>query len=307
MIDIKMKKFRKLVAVENTLMNETAIRQLSQYAQMVQIYDERPENEEEIINRIGDADAVLISFKTPITKAIFEACPSIRYVGMCCTLYDEKSCNVDIMEARRKGITVMGIKDYGDEGVVEYAISELVRFLHGFGNRQWKPEKYELTRRKMGIIGLGRTGRMLADAFQFLGAEISYYSRTRKPEAEQAGIVYRPLHDLLRYSEIVFTCLPRNTFLLKQEEFTLLGNDKILMNTSIGPTFDMDALKLWLKQNKNSFYFCDETGMGTGFNELSSYDNVIYTPVTAGKSVESVERLSQKVLANIDSFLTQTV
>ena len=296
-------KFRKLVAVENTLMNEAAVKKLSVYAETVEMYDERPTDDAETIRRINDADAVLLSFKTSIGKAVLDACPNIRYIGLCCTLYDEKSCNVDVAEARRKGIVVQGVRDYGDEGVVEYAVSELVRFLHGFGGRQWRAEKHELTRRKVGIIGLGRTGRMLADAFVFLGAEVGYYSRTRKTDAEEAGIGYYSLHDLLRWSEIVFTCLPRNSCLLNREEFALLGNGRILINTSIGPVFDVDALKAWLTENGRSFYFCDETGMGMYGAELAAYDNVVYTPVVAGKSAESTERLSRKVLDNIEIFL----
>ena len=96
-------------------------------------------------------------------------------------LYSESSANVDIAAARERGITVLGIRDYGDEGVVEYVISELVRLLHGFGGKQWKHKAYELGGQKVGIVGLGRTGRMIADALRFLGAEVYYFSRTRKP------------------------------------------------------------------------------------------------------------------------------
>lgn len=297
--------FKKIVAIEDTLLNKAALDKLSSYAEEVFLYFEQPRTDEEIIQRIGDADAVLVSFKTPIRKAVLDACPNIRYIGMCCTLYSADCCNVDVVEAGRKGITVTGVKDYGDEGVVEYAISELVRFLHGFGERQWKPEKLELTAQRMGVIGLGKTGRMIADAFRFLGAEVSYYSRTRKPEAEEAGLAYRPLGDLLSGCDIVFTCLPRNTYLLGEEEFKLMGDGKILMNTSIGATFDVPALRSWLKDNPNSYYFCDGTGMGTLAGELAGCPNVMYTPVVAGKSAQSVERLSRKALANIEKFLNE--
>lgn len=298
--------FNKLVAIEDTLLNRAAIDKLSSYAKEVNLYYEQPESDEEVIRRIGDADAVLVSFKTPIRKTVLDACPNIRYIGMCCTLYSPDCCNVDVRTAWEKGITVTGVKDYGDEGVVEYAISELVRFLHGFGERQWKPEKLELTRQRIGVIGLGKTGRMLADAFRFLGAEVSYYSRSRKPEAEEAGIAYYPLYQLLQHADILLTCLPRNTYLLGEEEFRLMGNGKILMNTSIGATFDVAALQAWLQQNPDSFYFCDGTGMGTLAETLTPHPNVVYTPVVAGKSVQSIERLSQKALANIEQFLGQT-
>ena len=297
--------FEKLVAVEDTLISEKARRQLAEYAKEVRLFDTLPENEEEVIRRIGNADGVLVSFKTQITQTVLAACPNIRYIGMCCTLYEASSCNVNLAEAHKRGITVTGVKDYGDEGVVEYVISELVRFMHGFGSRQWKTERYELTRQRIGIIGLGKTGSMLADAFRFFGAEVHYHSRSRKPQAECKGIRYLPLHELLQTCDIVLTCLPRNTYLLGEKEFRTFGNGKILMNTSIGATFDVTALKEWLLANPESFYFCDGTGMGTLADELGSLKNVIYTPVVAGKSAQSTERLSAKALANIEKFLKE--
>lgn len=82
-----------------------------------------------------------------------------------------------------------------------------------------------------------------------------------------------------------------------------MGDNRILMNTSIGATFDVPALKDWLHENRNSYYFCDGTGMGTLTDELASCERVMYTPVVAGKSVQSVERLSTKALANIETYL----
>lgn len=295
--------FIKTVAVEDVLINEEAERRLWEFSEEVILYKDRPESDEETIRRIGDADCVLVSFRTTISRKVIEACPRIRYIGMCCTLYDENSCNVDIAAARERGITVLGVRDYGDEGVVEYAISETVRFLHGFGDRQWRQEKQELGGLHVGIIGLGTTGRMTAEAFRFFGSRVCYFSRTRKPDAEEKGIEYLPLHDLLRTCDITITTLPRNTCVLNAEEFGILGNGKILMNTSIGATFDVEALKAWLRSNPQSYYFCDGTGMGTLNDELAPFNNVIWTPVTAGRSAQSTVRLSQKVIRNIETFL----
>lgn len=96
-----------------------------------------PLKKRKVIRRIGNADCLLVSFRTPIRRRVLDACPNIRYIGMCCTLYNPESSNVDVIEARKRGITVLGVKDYGDEGVVEYVVSELVRLLHGFGNVRW--------------------------------------------------------------------------------------------------------------------------------------------------------------------------
>ena len=99
------------------------------------------------------------------------------------------------------------------------------------------------------------------------------------------------------------TTLPRNTILLGEEEFRIMGGGKILINTSIGPTFDLTALKNWLRYHKDSYYFCDGTGMGTLRDELAHIGNVIYTPAVAGMSVQSTGRLSSKVIANIRQYL----
>lgn len=223
---------------------------------------------------------------------------------MCCTLYNPESCNVDVIEAQQRGITVLGVKDYGDEGVVEYVISELVRLLHGFGGIRWRKESTELTRRKIGIIGMGKTGRMVADALKFFGAEVSYFSRHRKADADNAGFVYMPLDELLDKNEIICTCIPRNNYLLGKREFSILGNSKIVVNTSVGPTFDVAAMKDWLNESPDNYYLCDATGMGNVYEELKSCSNLLYTPYISGKSIQSVERLSQKALANIESYLT---
>ncbi len=297
--------FRKIVSIEDVLLSKEAEKELEKYAGEVVLHYDRLGSDEEIISRIGDADCVLVSFKTRISRHVIESCPAIRYIGMCCTLYDRNSCNVDIAAAEEKGITVYGVRDYGDEGVVEYVISEAVRFLHGFGDRQWRPKKYELGGMKVGIIGLGTTGRMCADAFRFFGSDVHYFSRTRKPEAEQAGIGYLALHDLLRECDIILTTLPRNTYLLQKEEFDILGNGKILMNTSIGATFDINAMKEWLSGNPDSAYFCDGTGMGTLKDELAAFNNVFYTRAVAGMSAQSTARLSSKAIANIRKFLDE--
>ena len=266
--------FEKIVVVDSTGLNTWGVERLKELGKEVVFYTGIPETDEEIVNRIGDADCVLVSYNTQIRRNVIEACPNIKYIGMCCTLYSESSANVDIAAARERGITVLGIRDYGDEGVVEYVISELVRLLHGFGGKQWRHKAYE----------------------------VHYFSRTRKLDAEAAGIAYLPLRELLPEVDILCTCLPRNTILLGAGEFRLFGNLKILINTSVGPTFRVPDLQRWLSAHKRNFFLCDEVGIGNYADTLTQFDNVIYTPKVSGHSEQCMERLSQKVIANIESY-----
>lgn len=301
-----MRKFTKTVCIDPTGMNVWARQQLQELSGGVVFYDNIPVDDAECIRRIGNADAVFVSYNTRISREVILSCPGIRYIGMCCSLYSEESANVDIRTAREKGICVTGIRDYGDEGVVEYVISELVRLLHGFGNHCWRGEAYELTGLQVGIIGLGRTGRMIADGLRFLGARVCYHSRTQKIEAERVGIRRKALDDLLHESDIVCTCLPRNTIVLHENEFAQLGNGKILLNTSVGVTFDVASLKEWV-QKPGNFYLCDQVGMGGFAKEFTDCERVIFRDKVSGHSVQSRERLATKVIDNARSFLSEDI
>ena len=297
--------FQKLVAIEPVSLIPSAEKELFQYAKEVVLFDDIPADDDEIVRRIGDADAVLLSYTSRIGRAVLERCPSIRYIGMCCSLYSEESANVDIAFARTKGIRVLGIRDYGDRGVVEYVLHELTGLLHGFGMPMLHDEPVEITGLKVGIVGLGVSGKMIADALAFMGADISYYSRTRKPDAEQAGMTYKPLADLLRDNEVVFTCLNKNVLLLGSEEFAQLGAGKVLFNTSIGPGFDSAALEQWLEL-PGTHFFCDtRAAAGPVAEGFFARENVHCQNVSAGRTKQAFVLLSQKVLANLATALNE--
>ena len=147
--------FEKLVAIEPVSLIPSAEEELHRYAKEVVLYRDVPASDDEMVRRIGDADAVLLSYTSRMGKEVIAQCPNIRYIGMCCSLYSEESANVDIAYARTRGIKVLGIRDYGDRGVVEYVLHELTGLLHGFGMPMLRDEPVEITGLKVGIVGLG--------------------------------------------------------------------------------------------------------------------------------------------------------
>lgn len=295
--------FEKLAVIEPVNLTPAAKEELKQYAKQVVLYDDIPADDAEIARRIGDADAVLVSYTSQVGREALAPCENVRYIGMCCSLYSEKSANVDIAYARQRGIQVKGVRDYGDRGVVEYVLYQLIRILHGYDFPMWKEQPLELTRLDVGIVGLGTSGAMVAEALLNMGANISYYSRTRKPEQEAKGMAYLPLDELLEKSQVVITCLNKNVILLKEEQFARLGTGKILMNTSIGPASDMDALSKWLQCGENLFCCDTEGALGDPSGQLIQQDNVICTRASSGTTKQAFELLSQKVMNNIREFL----
>ena len=150
-------------------------------------------------------------------------------------------------------------------------------------------------------MGFGTTGMLIAKTLQFFGADVRYFSRTRKPEKEAEGFRYQELNDLVRDADIICTCLNKNVILMKEEQFQAMGNHKIFVNTSIGPGHDPAALEKWLAHGDNEF-FCDCPG-GVGSEALMSNPHVNCAGKASGSSYEATFRLSDKVIENIENFL----
>ncbi|MDY9919211.1 MAG: NAD(P)-dependent oxidoreductase [Proteiniphilum sp.] len=291
--------FQKLVAIEPIHLILSAEQGLHSFAKEVILYRDIPGDDHEITARIGDADAVLLSYTSQLGKPVLEQCPNVKYIGMCCSLYSPESANVDIRYANSRGITVTGIRDYGDEGVVEYVISELVRCLHGFGQEPWDGMAREITGLQAGIVGLGRSGGMIADALRFFGAEVSYFARGEKEEAKAKGYRFLPLDDLLSESEVVCCCLNRNTLLLHEAQFEKLGNKKILFNTGLSPAWDEVPFLQWL--GGDNLCYCDTVG-ALGGAHLLNHPKVRCMQITSGRSRQTFDRLSEKVLGNLSDY-----
>ena len=294
--------FEKIVVLEPILMTDEGKEKLKSYTKEIIYYDTKPTSEEEVIDRINNADCILLSFTTKITKNILDTCNNIKYIGMSCSFYGEQYSNLDMATAREKNITVKYLKDYGDEGVPEYIVSELIRLLHGLGDYQWRERPYELTDVKIGIIGLGKIGTMVANALNYFGADVYYYSKTRKESEEEKGIKYLPLEDLLKQCDIISTHLNRDVVLLNEKEFEQFGNDKIYINTTIGCCYEVSALKRWLDTGKN-YYICDLVSNLPQTQEIINHPRTIYTNKICGNSKQSDIRATNQTLNNIKEYL----
>ena len=296
--------FNKLVIIEKINMLECDLKRLNQFAKEVIYYEDLPKDDEEIIKRIDDADCVLLSYTSKISKYVIDNCSNIKYIGMCCSLYSKESANVDIDAAECRGIVVKGIRDYGDEGVLEYIIHELTEFLEDYNDTKlWDNYPQEISSLKCSVIGLGTSGTLIAKGLKFFGAEVSYYSRTRKENLEkEIGITYKSLNDCVKDSDAIFLALNKNVLLLDHEQFNLMKGKKILFNTSIGPGFKQAPFEKWIKE-ENHFFFGDTLNT-IGNNDLWNLPNTFtINRSSGGKTYSSYKRLGEKVINNIIDFL----
>ena len=293
--------FNKIVVIEPINMLDIHKDKLRELADNVIFYNDIPASDEEKIKRIDDADCLLVSFTSSINSTVLCACKQLKYVGMCCSLYSKESANVDIDAAEKLGITVKGIRDYGDEGVAEYIIHELVNFLQGYNGFKWADIAYEITGLKCGVVGLGTSGTLIARTLKFFKADVSYYSRTRKYDVETEGIKYLELNELCESCDAIFLALNKNVLLLQKEQFDLMQGKKILFNTSIAPGFNVDEFKKWMESDKHFFF--GDTLATAGDESIFKLPNAKTINRSAGgKSYQAYYRLGEKVLNNIYTY-----
>ncbi|MDP3913516.1 MAG: NAD(P)-dependent oxidoreductase [Bacteroidota bacterium] len=295
--------FQKITIIDTCGLTSPVLNQITQLSNVpMVIHNDDPADDAEILRRIADSDCILVSWRTKVNAKVIQASPKLKYIGMCCSLYDEKAANVDIEQARKQGIVVKGVRDYGDDGTLEFIFAELIYLMKGLGNLRWQTANRELRGKTMGIIGMGTLGTMVARAARHFGMNVFYFNRSRKYHLEEEGFAFLPLNELMDKCDVISTHLPKNSNILGEAEFRNKKPNSILVNTSIGLTFDKDAFVNWVKSDPASYAIFDSVGVGDHSEEFSNYPNVIISDRSSGFTLEAQTRLSEKVLENMQSF-----
>jgi len=299
--------FQKITIIDSCGLTDKVLEQIAGLSnEPIGIYNDFPVTDKEILERIGHSDAILVSWNTKVSTEVIKAAPHLKYIGLCCSLYDESSSNVDIRQAREKGIVVNGIRDYGDDGTLEFIFAELIYLMKGLGKHQWQTETRELRGKKMGIIGMGTLGTMVARTAKHFGMRVYYYNRSRKYELEmQEGFEYMSLSELMFTCDVVSLHVPKNSIILQERDFSIKKRNSILVNTVIGLTFQKEPFIGWITANKNSFAIFDRVGAGEHYEEFVQHPNIIVSEKSSGFTLEAKARLSEKVMDNLKAYLME--
>lgn len=277
----------------------------------------RTDSTQDAISRIGTAEIVLTN-KTPITEALLNACPSIRYIGVLATGYNVVDCSA----AKVRGIPVTNVPSYGTNAVAQYTIALLLEICHRVGLHDtavhqgqwesspvfsfWLTPQSELAGKTMGIIGLGRIGTAVAKLANAFGMRVIAYSRTVKD-----GIDCVDLDTVLQQSDVVsLHCpqFPETERLIRKETIAKMKDGAILLNTSRGGLLDENDVADALKSGKLRAAAVDVVSQEPilGTNPLLHAPNCIITPHMAWAPVESRQRLMDCAVENLRKFLNGT-
>jgi len=256
----------------------------------------------ELIKRAGDAEAVVVSPGTKVTRELLDACPSIKYIGICGTAKE----NVDQTATSEQGITLTNVAHYGDEPAAEFIFMQLVALARGVCGKQWRENPTELMGKTVGIIGLGALGQTIACLALAYKMRVSYNGPTRKQDWEAQGVSYSEKSELLKTSDIVVISSPSNLKVVTADEFGLMKPNTLLVQASMGNCFDKDAFLAWIGKDNNFAMFDYSAGNAT-YEAYKDLTNVVFPKIVAGHSYETKQRLGERVFENLQAYLNSRV
>ena len=282
------------------------------------VYPRGTNDPREVIRRIGDAGIVLTN-KTPVGQAVFEACPDMKLLCVVATGYNV----VDTAAAKEHGVAVCNVPAYGTEMVAQFAIGLLLEICHhvelhnqsvhaGDWERcpnfcYWKTPIMELSGKTMGIVGFGRIGRAVGRIAKALGMRV--LASGSRPCAEGLAIAeYVELEQLLSQSDVIsLHCplFPETEQLINRETIAKMKDGAILINNSRGGLLNEQDVADALNEGSLRAAAVDvvSTEPIDGANPLLTAKNCIITPHMSWAAVEARARIVDITAGNIRAYL----
>ena len=287
------------------------------------VYDRTPLNDEnEIIKRIGDAEAIYTN-KTPLSRKTIESAPNLKFIGVLATGYNV----VDVNAAKDKGIIVCNIPTYGTAAVAQFAIAMLLEICHHVAHHSnavhdgrwescpdfcfWDYPLIELADKTMGIIGFGRIGQSTGKIAQAMGMKVLAYDNYANPALESETCKYTDLETLLKESDVItLHCplFPETQGIINKETIAKMKDGVIILNNSRGPLIVEQDLADALNSGKVYAAGLDVVSSEPikGDNPLLKAKNCIITPHISWAPKESRQRLMDIAVDNLRQFLNGT-
>ena len=275
-------------------------------------------DEAEIIERIGDAEAVYTN-KTPITRRVIDACPKMGFIGVLATGYNV----VDYVYAREKNLPVCNIPTYGTAAVGQFAIAMLLEICHHVAHHSdavhqgrwesnadwcfWDYPLIELADKTMGIIGFGRIGQKTGTIAKAIGMKILAYDNHQN-ETGKAIAEYVDLDTLLANSDVIaLHCplFPDTEGIINRDTIAKMKDGVIILNNSRGPLVVEQDLADALNSGKVYAAGLDVVSSEPirGDNPLLKAKNCIITPHISWAPKESRQRIMDCAVDNVKAYI----
>lgn len=307
----------KIVAVEplgiTTADQEHYVKEWTKWDHFLKIYKDRTEDPEEMIQRIGDADILLIS-NIPLPKEVLEKGTQLKMISVAFTGLD----HIDLKYCQERGILVKNCAGYATTAVAELAIGLMIDIYRRITPldqemRNGKTRNHFLGRqlkgKTVGIVGTGAIGLETARLAQSFGCKVMAWSRSERKQAIEMGITYVTLPTLMAHSDIISLHTPLNTethHLIDRDLLQKCKKSAILINTARGNIVDIEAVAQALTNGTISGAAFDvfekEPPLSTD-HPLLHTPNTIIVPHIAYATEESFSERVDMVFQNVKEYL----
>jgi hydroxypyruvate reductase 2 len=267
---------------------------------------------EDALHQYGkEVRAILSTYNGPkISKRLMGALPNLEIVSQ----YGVGVNNIDLVEAERRNIAVTYTPDVLTDDVADTAMGLVLSVMRRICEAdmfvrvgQWTqnssafPLGSSLTRKTMGVVGLGRIGRAIARRAEAFGMNIIYYGR-----AEKKDVPYKYYDDLAEMAAnadvLMLSCMggDETKHLINAEILNALGEKGVLINIARGSVVDEAALIEALVTKQIAAAGLDVYAKEPYVpEELIKMDNVVLLPHIASATSETRAVMGELVIENL--------
>jgi D-3-phosphoglycerate dehydrogenase len=265
---------------------------------------------EETITLGKDCVGIVAGVET-LDSIVIDSLPNLKCISRVGVGMD----SVDISYAENKGIKVLNTPNGPTRAVAELTLGLTISLLrkipnahYDLKNRIWKKQTGNLLyEKKVGVLGLGRIGRMVAEMFRSLGNPVIGYDLYPDMDwAEKNNVEILSLEQLLNQCDIITIHIPGNSdgsTVLNQEELSYLKDGAFLVNVSRGGVIDEDALYEMLTNGKLSAAALDVFSNEPYSGKFCDLDNVILTPHIGSYAKEGKLKMEVDAVMNLINAL----
>lgn len=286
-----------------------------QFGELV-VYERTPK--EQLLQRIGDADAVLTN-KARIDADVMAACPNLKYVGELATGYN----NIDVDAARARGVVVTNIPAYSTADVVQMTFALLLDICLNAARHSaavhagkwascpdfcfWETPLIELAGKTLGIVGFGQIGRAVARVAVAMGMNVLCYSRRQVGVAPE-GCRWASLEDIFGQSDVISLHCPLNDDsrgMINRDSIAKMKDGVIILNTGRGPLVVEQDLADALNSGKVYAAGVDVVSEEPirADNPLLTARNCVITPHIAWAPLAARQRLMDIAVGNFAAWV----
>jgi lactate dehydrogenase-like 2-hydroxyacid dehydrogenase len=263
------------------------------------------------LEAVGGIRALVVAGEFPLDKRLAESLPKLGLIACFTAGYD----GVDIAWARERGLQVSHSPGVNHEDVADHAMGLMLASWRkiAIGDQMlrsggWKPHEKmaspSLSRRHVGIVGLGDIGAAIARRCEAFHLQVSWWGPREKPQAPWPRA--QSLEALAAASDIlVVACRASEATrgLISAEIIDAVGPDGLLVNISRGQVVDEDALIAALRAKRLGAAALDVFAQEpTPPERWADVPHTVLTPHTAGATSAAVPQMVALTVENLRRF-----